>query len=1467
MLRKIWKITRALLIVLLLLIVGGYFALQQHGFQTWLGHRVADYLGHKLGTIVRIDKVGIDLWARMRVEGLYIEDLHQDTLLWVPQLWVQDYQFDAKTGKLEVNQASLDEPVISLKRYQGETNLNYAFIVDYFSAPTDTSDTSITRVFMDKIQLRNGRFEYSNENRPPRGVYGFDWNYIFLDNVNLTASKLAVLGDSVSTYIENLSAHDISGFTVNEISTSLAIVPGEVRMTKTHIITPQSDLDGDLSFKVNSIDDFDDFEHLVKMNHRLRKSKIQLGDIAFFSSDLAGIDKVIEVSGKFKGEVANLKGRDVEIRFGNNSAFKGSFGMEGLPEIDETFISLDIDDLTTNKWELDQLPLPPFDSLNYLKTPNNFAQLGQVHFTGSFTGFINDFVAYGELGTDIGKVKSDIALRRDTASNDYFYKGGLATTAFDLGKFYSTTSIGPLTCDLNVEGKGLNVETMDVKFSGVISELFANQYNYHNIDAEGTFRQKFFDGMVSVSDPNAMVDFTGQIDFSQKIPLMKFQSEIANLDLKAVHLLSDFEYSSVSASLSVDSKGLNFEQFEGTVHVNDVSYCSKNKEYFIDHFDIESKRQNGYEINLNSDIAVGTLKGEVDLKELGLSLQDILSEVIPNFQPPIREHKTQNFELKLEVLDFSEIQGVFIPELSLAPHSRLRMNVDEPNSVFKITFTSDNINYDGNVLENVVVDAHRPDEFVYFNILTDRLKVSEDVVFEQFAIDARSDRDTIYTDMVWGDSTTTHRGEIITRFNIRGYQNVDILFDQSQFTINNETWQFAKGGNVSIDSTHIAVNDITIYNGMQVLWLGGAIAEDPEQSLDLTIGAFDLSNVNPFMDDDTKLYGLVSGSASMRNVYEKPIFTSDLSLADFKLNEYLFGDLCLESKWNNDGKSLWLDGSLEKNALKPLTFTGSYNVNEEKSPLDIFANVQDLDLSFLNEFVGEDVLGISGFVSGKIHVTGLPEAPEMNGRIGLRDASVFVPYLNTRYYLEQSIGIYPDMFTFDRIRIRDEEGNPGYLTGTILHNAFGDWNFDMVIDAETPLLAMNTNEMLNSLYYGKAYTTGMVGISGFEDQLEFDIKLRSEKGTKLAMPMNSTDDISFENFIRFVDKDSEVPEAALDLSGIKLNMELDITPDAEFQIIFDQAVGDVMSGTGKGHLSMEINNLSTFTMYGQVELTKGNYLFTLKNLLNKEFTIRPGGTITWFGDPFAADLNLQAVYKVSASLSEIIADASRNYGQRVPVDLIMNLTGKMFSPGVDFDVNLPTLDQVTKSRVESIISSDQERNRQAFALLVLRKFVSPPNTTTTANTLNPIVDNSNELLSSQISNWLSQISSDFDLGFNYRPGDEISNEEIALALSTQLFNDRLSLSGNFGVSRGNTANSNPTNYIGDIRIEYKITRDGKIRLLVYNESNDYRMAAIQQSLYTQGVGLMYQEEFNTLDEFYCGFKNMFRSSDSKRICN
>ena len=57
-------------------------------------------------------------------------------------------------------------------------------------------------------------------------------------------------------------------------------------------------------------------------------------------------------------------------------------------------------------------------------------------------------------------------------------------------------------------------------------------------------------------------------------------------------------------------------------------------------------------------------------------------------------------------------------------------------------------------------------------------------------------------------------------------------------------------------------------------------------------------------------------------------------------------------------------------------------------------------------------------------------------------------------------------------------------------------------------------------------------------------------------------------------------------------------------------------------------------MSGDFGITEGNYLFTYQNLVNKNFIVKPGGTISWSGDPYAAQLDIQAAYQLLLSRRE-----------------------------------------------------------------------------------------------------------------------------------------------------------------------------------------------------------------------------------------
>jgi hypothetical protein len=141
-----------------------------------------------------------------------------------------------------------------------------------------------------------------------------------------------------------------------------------------------------------------------------------------------------------------------------------------------------------------------------------------------------------------------------------------------------------------------------------------------------------------------------------------------------------------------------------------------------------------------------------------------------------------------------------------------------------------------------------------------------------------------------------------------------------------------------------------------------------------------------------------------------------------------------------------------------------------------------------------------------------------------------------------------------------------------------------------------------------------------------------------------------------------------------------------------------------------------------------------------------------------------------------------------------------------------------------------------------------------------------ELLSNQLNRFLSQISKNFDIGVNYRKGDEISSDEVEVAFSTQILNDRVTLNGNMdmGGTQQTTSIDNTNNIAGDFDVDIKITE--KFHVKTFNRSNDNLL--LYTSPYTQGVGVMYREDFNSIGEllrrYRDGLLGLFSNSEKKK---
>ncbi len=428
------------------------------------------------------------------------------------------------------------------------------------------------------------------------------------------------------------------------------------------------------------------------------------------------------------------------------------------------------------------------------------------------------------------------------------------------------------------------------------------------------------------------------------------------------------------------------------------------------------------------------------------------------------------------------------------------------------------------------------------------------------------------------------------------------------------------------------------------------------------------------------------------------------------------------------------------------------------------------------------------------------------------------------------------------------------------HKHFKEWSANLTINANETMV-LNTRQKDNDLFYGTAFATGVTTIKSEPGSLSFDISAKTGKNTKFFIPLNTSETISEYSFVTFVSHDSisdsvkktEIKTGQVQTTAIELNLDLEVTPDAEVQLIFDPKVGDIMKGHGSArNLTISYDKQGNFKIYGDYVIEDGDYLFTLKNILNKPFSVEEGGRISFNGDIDNAEIEMKAIYKLKASLYEILKDES--YNEKIPVECQINLSGKLFNPVVSFNIYLPMADEETRTYLKNVITTEEELSRQFLYLLVMNRFYSDPSygtslTSTTSTGTSAMAVTTTEMLSNQLSNWLSQISNDFDIGVNYIPGQKnFNDQEVQVALSTQLLDDRVVINGNLDVRGLGAISDNTDQLTGDFDVEYKPKFSDRIRFKVFNRFNNPYTG--KQSQYTQGFGVFFRQDFDKFSDLF-----------------
>jgi len=1470
--KKIYKILLILLLVVISLSTSGYFLLKNPNVQNYLVDKLTAIFSRELDTKFQVDYVEYKLFNKLTLNGVYIEDQQGDSLLTSQKITGHLKLFDLRDRKLFFRRLEVENAQIHLRNDTSE-NFNIKFLVEALKRKDTTKARMHTK--FGNISINNSQLSFTT-NRLAKKDYGIDFNRIRLDDFNIQIKNFDADSGRINFNLSEISFQDKSGFKLLDMDTEMFIHQEKGGFRNLIIRTPNSFINADsVVLNHGGYEHFEDFVRKVKLNVAIKSSNLGFYDLAYFAKPFHGIPSQNFVfSGTIRGAINSLRGSDIYAAMGNQTEIQTSFNTDGLPKFSETYMYIDIDRFRTGVDDLDVLNslLPESKSI---KVPGNLSNLGLVKYSGNFTGFFDDFVAYGNLKTEMGEISTDISIK-PKKKKSIKIKGNLKTKNFDLGGFINNPeNFGNLSMDVQVNGTGVRNQGFTANTDGVIKKLEINGYNYQNIELHGLLTDKKYDGALTVEDPNVNVNFSGGIDFSEDIPVFDFNAKVKEAKLNALNFVENDTTALLSANLVSNLRGNSVDNASGEIHLTEGLLIKDNKKLNLDNFKINASHiEDTQKIFLNSDYIDGSLVGKYQSSSVYQSMKNLLYSYLPvmikNTDDTSNVKIKNNFELNVDLKNIDPITQLFVPDINVSKNSKVKMEYDGSKTSFLLDVKMDTLQYNNYLLDNFYLTSTSQDTL--FSLITsfDKLFLEADkqtAYFNEFKLKSITGDNTSKLMVDWKDLATYQlKGEMFALINFNrqpGSQKIhsEIHILPGKVRLNEEIWNLERSS-ISIDSSSIHFNNLKFHHDRQRMVIDGKISKNPKDMLAMDLKDIDLNYTNLFLPGGKiDLDGLAEGQAEIRDLYGKPVFQSNLTIDTLQMNGQTIGNTKIESRWESKTKNVSINLKSKRGKLKTLDVKGIYT--PEKQQLDFDIAMDKLRMNILNPILENNLSDVKGALSGDMRLDGTTNAPRLNGKLTLQKSALTVDYLQTRYFITHQLDVQNNKIIFNQANIYDSNGNQAVLDGEIDFHKFKDVSYDLRVDAER-FQALNTNSIHNSIYYGNGYVSGLVNIKGNTSTniLGIDASVTTNDNTIINLPINSSKEQTKTKFVTFTSKDGEESKGEadkyeVDLSGIDMNFDLDITPQAETRLIFNPELGDMIKANGRGSLNMEVNQTGDFRIFGEYIIEEGDYMFSLKNVINKNFEIQQGSRIIWNGNPQDADINVTAVYNLRTSLDNLFLDTTSTYQKRIPVECKINLREKLNNPDISFEIDLPTADESTKARLNSVLTSEEEMNKQFLSLLVLNTFM--PAEQYLAGQTNPnelgatgMAFTTSELLSNQLSHWLSQISNNWDIGVNYQPGDDISRDQVEVALSTQLLNDRLIINGNVA-SGGRYAEA--SEIVGDVRIDWKLTQSGKLRLKFFNRNSDRLL--YEETRYIQGAGLYYREDFNS-------FRELFRNITKKK---
>lgn len=1438
-----------------------FLVFNSNAFQNWITSKVTDYLSTQFKTKISIDHIRYYPFNGFALDNVYWGDQKNDTLFFVDELRFNLGGFDRQKLKLTLNDVILEGAYCKMVTYPDST-----FSMDVLSNILDPNDTISDpnslpfTLYFNRVACHDTRFRLvdSTAEFEKSGFDGLNQSFY---NIEMLARNFWIVGDSLHFELKKMSCDERSGIRLNHLSAITTISSRAMHFDSLEMNTDHSHVADYFHMDYNNWDEVADFNNKVVMHGRLVNSHIDMRDIVFFAPFLAGTRQEFDVNGEASGPVANLRLKNMDVRFGKASLFNGSGSIRGLPNVDEMFLDIKADKAATNKVDLERLIT--------VDLPEQMNQLGTMRFQGRYTGFYNDFVAFGTFNTALGEGTSDLNMKLGDSITPPSYSGNLTLRDFDMGTLTGQGIIGKTSLTASVNGKGFSLNDLETNIKTDIGYFEANRYRYQHISLGGDFKHKMFAGRLDINDEHAEVHFNGTIDLNKEIPLYKFKASIDYADLHELNF--DTSHLVFSTNIDINFAVKDLDRNEGEIILSKSLFIKNGIDYPIDQVKLTSSINGDQKaIELSMDMLSASMKGKYSFDQIPQTAQNLLYELLPDFvNPPKQRHTSpQEFTFDLKLSDSRGLTEIFLPYIEIL-QADISGNMSAASGNFQLDGSVEQLTYYGYSFKNVQVSEKlRNSTQSAIDVSIGSFEKNDTLVFKEMKFSSEIANSIASSSFVIADTSGIFHTNIGAESTF-GKGMVQTVFTPSTFTFKHKAFAISDKSVVMYNDLQkkITISDFTLAHQDESVAVNGFYDLNNGYNVKADIANIDLSLANLLYDAlNFKLNGTANGSLTVKGDDKGNYVNAYLNVDDLSLDNDTIGDFSITSNYDEKQNRLLSYIRSVSGKLKDLEVGGYIDMSRAPYEINYSVIFAESDLRSFQAFVKDELTIYYGRIAAKCKITGTVNDIRVDGSINIMQVLARVEYLKTVYGFNSKIDFDRNSIIVNPFQLTDINGKQARVEGTIKHESFSKFVYNLKIGDMNGFQMLNTVAGDNSLFYGKAFATGRMSLTGPQEDLMLEANIKTGKGTVFSIPLSESEDSDGDALLNYIDKDTAVKTINIkkrsQLLGFGMSMYVTITPDAQIQLVFNEQQNDKIIGTGKGTLKMELTKEGTFNMFGAVSIEDGEYKFTAVDVFTRKFLLKRGGTITWTGDPLQATMNIEGVYKVrNTSVADIITTVSEDERnqirqQRVPVECLLYLRGKLLNPDISFDLNFPdnngALGTTNASALENSLrklrSEPELMQQQVVSLMLFGRFAPTAGLGQAANNNNAINSELNntvsDLISAQASNLISKVIPGFEVSADFQTATTQSQQSrTILTASKKLLNERLQLQTSFDLQGVGSNN----NFMG----QYSITSDGNLKLIGYNRtSTTSDPLRYNKNINTQGIGLYYRKEFDKFNEFF-----------------